>query len=159
MRVYLAGGVTGLPDFQQHFDAAEKRWRDAGHEPINPTKICGHIPDLEKRFPDPAELWRHCMRLDIFAVMNMADAIALLPTHFDSRGANWELMTALFLGLPTYDAESMEKITIGVRYKVLPSHVGIQRAETQTAPVDARFPPMQEWRQGSSDYKRGQLSG
>lgn len=42
MKVYIAGPMTGYPEFNYPaFFAAEKHLRDLGHEPINPARSEG----------------------------------------------------------------------------------------------------------------------
>lgn len=99
-RLYLAGPMTGLPEYNYPaFRAAAKAWRAAGWDVIDPTEGFDGRTDLPYR----TYVERHVRRL------RTADAIALLdgwdgPT---SRGAVWEraIATCLF-GLPCYDAST-----------------------------------------------------
>jgi len=88
-RLYLAGPMTGLPDFNRPaFHAAAKVLRDLGHEVLNPAEN-----------PEPAcGTWRGYMRLAI-AQLIQCDGIVLLPGWSESRGALIERNLAQGLGL------------------------------------------------------------
>lgn len=78
MKVYIAGPMSGLPDFNYPaFFAAEKALRDAGHDPINPARSEGR---------EDCKTWQDFMRAALRDVAD-ADAIALLPGWHNSRGA------------------------------------------------------------------------
>lgn len=109
MKIYLAGPMRGLPDWNfPAFDAAEARWRAAGHQPFSPAQIDRIMRYGPEEGEDPAHL-RHMIQLDIACIM-CADAIALLPDWEQSRGAAVELALAQFLGLKVYDAVTMAEI-------------------------------------------------
>lgn len=111
MRVYIAGPMRGLPDWNfPAFDAAEERWRAAGHIAFSPAQVDRALkygPDQNTEVCDIH--LRHVINLDVACIM-VADAIALLPGWENSCGTTVELALAQFLGLPVYDAVSMERI-------------------------------------------------
>lgn len=117
MKVYIAGPMRGLVNWNfDTFDAVEARWRDAGHHPMSPARMCramGYGPDCgynaQPEDPDGAAHLRHVMLSDIAAIY-ASDAIALLPGWENSVGTTVELAVAQFLGLPIYDAVTMERI-------------------------------------------------
>ena len=92
-RIYIAGPMTGLPDFNYpaFFDAAEKLTA-AGYEPINPARAEG----LEG-----CSTWLDYMRASLHDIAT-AGGIALLPGWAESRGARLERDLARDLGLPVY---------------------------------------------------------
>lgn len=107
-RIYIANKMTGLKDDnRQWFTSAAKRWRTAGWNVINPCEIV----------PEQAQ-YNDAMKIDLLAILMMVDAIAVGPDFLDSRGANFEVLTGLFLDLPFYDAESMERIEILAEYQI-----------------------------------------
>lgn len=114
MKVYIAGPMRGLPDWNfPAFDAAETRWRAAGHQPFSPAQIdrvlqYGPADGSGNGGEGRAHL-RHMIRLDIECIL-CADAVALLPGWERSRGAAVELALAQFLGLKVYDAVTMNEI-------------------------------------------------
>jgi hypothetical protein len=110
MRVYLAGPMTGIPEFNfPAFHEAAKTLREAGHEVFSPaeaderrygvgfTKNCIH--------GHPAELFsvkfnlRQALAEDLEYICNEAEAIALLPGWEQSSGAMAEFMAARALKL------------------------------------------------------------
>jgi len=90
MKVYIAGPMTGLPDFNYpaFFQAAE-RLVDAGHEPINPARSEGR---------SGCATWLHYMRASLRDIAD-ADGIALLPGWQNSDGARIERGLGRDLGL------------------------------------------------------------
>ncbi len=87
MKIYIAGKITGDPDYKQNFsDAAEavkKTFTDAVI--INPAE---HPEGLSA-----AEYMRLC-----FAEIDMADFVVVLPNWFNSRGARLEKEYCEYIG-------------------------------------------------------------
>ncbi len=96
MKIYIAGPMSGLPDFNYPvFHAAASGLRKLGHaveNPAeNPTPACGS--------------WEGYMRMAI-AQLVKCDAVALLPGWESSKGASLEHRLAHDLGLmvkPLFD--------------------------------------------------------
>ncbi|HCI4017240.1 TPA: DUF4406 domain-containing protein [Pseudomonas aeruginosa] len=87
-RIYLAGPMTGLPEFNYPaFHAEAARLRQLGYHVENPAEIN----------PDGGS-WSDCMRRDIPRLLT-CDAFALLPGWLSSRGANVEHGLAVQLGM------------------------------------------------------------
>lgn len=90
MKVYIAGPVTGLPeDNRPAFNDAARLLREAGHEPINPTRDEGR---------EGCVTWLDFMRAALRDVAE-ADGIALLCGWDQSRGATIEAGLGVRLGL------------------------------------------------------------
>ena len=129
MKVYIAGPMRGLPGWNfPAFDAAETRWRSAGHQPFSPAQIDRVLQYGPEDGESIAHL-RHVIQLDLACVLN-SDAIALLPGWQRSRGATAELSLALFLGLGVYDAVTLQ-----------PIHV----TPTPWAEIAVTVKPLNEW--------------
>lgn len=98
MRVYIAGPMTGHPDWNfPAFHEAAAAWRDAGWEVENPAEAFGGATDrpYEDYVQHDLDVLRKC------------DAIAILPgwNGPGARGSVWERYVAQkLLGLPVYDA-------------------------------------------------------
>lgn len=92
MKIYLAGPMTGLPDFNfPAFHALAYRLRERGMTVVNPAEVN----------PDQAMSWSDCMRRDI-AELVTCHAIALLPGWQNSKGATLEHHIAERLELKLY---------------------------------------------------------
>lgn len=88
--VYIAGPMTGLPDFNYPaFFSAEHQLRDLGLSPINPARCDGR---------EGCTSWLDYMRAALRDVA-AADGIALLPGWQNSRGAAIEKRLGDDLGL------------------------------------------------------------
>lgn len=93
--VYVAGPMTGLPEFNYPaFNAAADELREAGFDVLNPV-------DSEENNPTPGtpQAWDWYMRHAIRMVLD-ADGIATLPDWESSRGARLEVDLAHHLGMP-----------------------------------------------------------
>lgn len=87
MKLYIAGPMSGLPEFNYPaFHAAEAQLQAAGYETLNPAT------NGEK------DSWADYMRAGIAQVIQ-ADGIAFLPGSDGSRGARVELNLAGILGM------------------------------------------------------------
>jgi hypothetical protein len=88
MKLYLAGPMTGYPEFNKPAFAAESaRLRELGFDIVNPAEL-NEGNDGE---------WLNCMRVDIKALVD-CDGAALLPGWEQSRGASIEQRLARDLG-------------------------------------------------------------
>jgi hypothetical protein len=96
MRIYLAGPMTGYPNFNYDgFFAAEKEWAAAGFEVLNPAR---HFEG------DQSRPYADYIRADIQELCDRAEAVAMLKGWESSRGAFVEWTLAKALGLPIWDA-------------------------------------------------------
>lgn len=85
-RVYIAGPMTGLPEFNYPaFHAADKALTAAGHETLNPA----NNPECDS--------WLGYMRAGL-TQLAQADGVAYLPGWQSSRGALIEVDLAGQLG-------------------------------------------------------------
>ena len=95
-RIYIAGPMTGLPDFNYPaFHAEAQRLRNAGWHVENPA---------ENPRP-PCGSWAGYMRLAL-AQLVTCDSICLLPGWTRSKGACIEHFVAAHLGLAVVYHES-----------------------------------------------------
>ena len=96
-RIYIAGQMTGIPDWNfPAFHAAAAELRAAGYEVENPA---------ENPVPPCGGTWLGYMRMAIAQVATV-DAVVMLPGWENSRGAKIErdLAIGLGLGVMTLDA-------------------------------------------------------
>lgn len=100
-RIYLAGPMTGLPQFNfPAFHEAAARLRAAGWRVVNPAENFGGRTDLPQQ---------SYMRADV-VMLAQCEAIAMLPGWQESRGAQLEYLLARELGLEPVDAETLEAL-------------------------------------------------
>ena len=78
LRVYIAGKITGDPDYRAKFRRAEAWVEARGHIALNPA----NAPEGLKK--------QEYLRLS-FAQIDAADVVALLPDAKDSPGAQLEV--------------------------------------------------------------------
>lgn len=87
LRLYLAGPMTGLPDFNRPaFHAAAAALRAAGYEVVNPAELDESEPITD---PDGPGAWERYMRRDIPHLCK-CDAVALAEGWASSKGAMLE---------------------------------------------------------------------
>lgn len=111
MKVYLAGPMRGIPEFNfPAFYAGARRLRAQGHEVFNPAERDNehHGTDISKGNATGSEAQavqqhgfnlRDALGADLAYICGHADAIALLPGWENSKGVAAELATARALGL------------------------------------------------------------
>ena len=68
MKIYICGQITGVENYAEAFEQAEKTLITEGYEVVNPCKL-PHNHDLS---------WESYMKEDIKAMLD-CDAILLLP--------------------------------------------------------------------------------
>lgn len=89
MRVYISGGVTGVPDYAERFARAEEKLIALGYEVINPARVNAELPPME---------WEEYMHISI-AELSLCDAIYMLDNYKTSMGAQRELGYAMGAGM------------------------------------------------------------
>lgn len=77
-KIYIAGQITGDPDYKKKFDAVEKGYRKHGYITLNPASL----PEGMSR----ADYMRIC-----FAMIDTADKVVFMPGYQNSAGAQLEL--------------------------------------------------------------------
>jgi len=109
VRLYLAGPMTSYPEFNYPaFNDAAARLREAGHDVVNPA---------ENDNGESGKEWSYYMRLDMHHVLSV-EGVAVLPGWEDSRGARLEVVVAVSLGLPIFDASALVEITPEISIQV-----------------------------------------
>ena len=95
-RIYLAGPMTGMPEFNYPaFHAEAARLRQLGYHVENPAEIN----------PEGGS-WSDCMRRDIPQLLT-CDSLALLPGWDKSKGARLEYHVATELGMQVHTASQI----------------------------------------------------
>ena len=81
MKIYIAGPITGTPDYKDTFSQAEKDLQHRGYMVMNPTV-------LPEGF-EHEEYMRIC-----YAMVDVCDAVYMLPNWERSKGAQLEFLYA-----------------------------------------------------------------
>ena len=82
-KIYIAGKITGDPDYKAKFEAAAEAYTQKGY-----TVLC---PSWMPAGMQPADYMRIC-----FAMIDTADVVAFLPGYETSPGAQLELQYCLY---------------------------------------------------------------
>lgn len=102
MRLYLAGPMSGLPEFNfPAFHARASALRLEGHTVLNPAELDGG---------DTSGTWAEYLRRDL-ALLLECEAVAVLPGWEKSRGANLEVHVARSLEMPVLHADTLAPVT------------------------------------------------
>lgn len=90
MRIYIAGPMTGYPEFNfPAFHAAATMLRSLGFDVVNPAEVV----------TDTSTPWEECMKRDIQAMLS-CDSVATLDGWERSKGAGIETSLARQLSMP-----------------------------------------------------------
>lgn len=99
MKVYIAGKITGKPDYKTAFAEAAARIAQRGDIPLNPATLPEGMA--------PAAYMEVC-----FSLIRIADMVVLLPDWMDSGGARLERSYCRYTGKPVRElAEYLEAQT------------------------------------------------
>lgn len=82
IKVYVAGPITGYPDFMERFDTATEYLKAQGYQVFNPARITEHMPASHMTRQNFMDLG--------LCVLGMCNAIALMPDWQKSTGACME---------------------------------------------------------------------
>lgn len=104
MKVYLAGPMSGKPDYNVfEFRSVTDQLREAGYDVVSPIEL-DEADGLDFNEDLPAateELWLSCLARDFYAIVNDGvQGLIMLEGWEESRGAFLELALARALGLP-----------------------------------------------------------
>lgn len=111
---YLAGPMTGLPEFNMHaFNLCAEHLKAAGFEVHNPVAVdAEHGIVLEGTNGHEEFDFLEAMKRDLPLVMD-ADCVIVMPGWEESKGAQLEVHTALETGVPVYTILSQREIKTG----------------------------------------------
>ena len=117
MRVYLAGPMRGIPEFNYPaFRGATSKLRAAGHEVFSPvehdekmhgTDISNPTGSHEQAAAEHGFNLCEALCADLTYICLHAEAVVLLPGWENSKGATAERATALALGKPVHLLEEL----------------------------------------------------
>ena len=108
MKLYLSGGITGVPNHREAFDSARDALTALGHEVISPVDL-GDVGD---------DTFEDYLKRDIQILVNEdVEGIVQLPGWVMSRGAVGEYIVARLIGLEVfswYNGELLKVEKLGV---------------------------------------------
>lgn len=118
-RVYLAGPMSGLPDYNlAAFRYASRFLREvSGLHVYNPHEADAELDGFDAT-RDEALPHRHYMRRDLAWITEHADAVVVLPGWQDSRGARLEVHAAMVCDIPVLRYADLERIDVHVQVAV-----------------------------------------
>lgn len=85
MKVYIAGKITGDPNYKAKFGRAKTELEKQGNIVLDPAILPEGMT--------PEDYMRIC-----FAMIDCADAVAFLPDYYESRGAYLECRYCRYVG-------------------------------------------------------------
>ena len=94
MKAYLAGKITGDPNYREKFRWAQEELEGQGFTVLSPEKLPEGM--------STADYMRICL-----AMIDSADVVAFLPDYKESRGAQLEWSWCQYVGKATMYLESM----------------------------------------------------
>lgn len=108
MIVYISGPITGNPGYRLDFTEAARTLTRMGHEVINPVDFVEFLPtsirgDLMKGYGGSRYIY-NVLRVEM-RLIDLVDAVVLLPGWEHSHGANLEKNRAINKGKLVYTLE------------------------------------------------------
>ena len=89
VKIYIAGKITGDPNYKAKFEAAAEEYKKKGYLVLNPSWM--------PKGMQPADYMRIC-----FAMIDTADVVAFLPGYRTSPGAQLELQYCFYTDKTTH---------------------------------------------------------
>jgi hypothetical protein len=77
MKVYIAGKITGFPNYKMHFNMVEEGLKSKGHAVMNPARMTDGF------------LYEEYMKV-CFAMIDVCECVYLMDNWMDSPGARRE---------------------------------------------------------------------
>lgn len=98
MKYYLAGPMTGLPNYNREaFEEETSRLHNLGYDIVSPAEI--NLEDAS---------WCECLRKDLRAMLD-CQGIILMPGWQESRGASLECYVASALEMRILNCEFIKE--------------------------------------------------
>lgn len=83
LKIYIAGKITGDPDYAEKFNTAAREYENSGYIVLNPAMLPEGML--------PSDYMRICL-----SMIDTADVVAFLPGYETSQGAQLELQYCLY---------------------------------------------------------------
>ena len=102
-RLYISGGITGVPNYRERFAAAEYFLEFMGFEGVSP--VLNFMPECDGSCVETptnprsnGHVWTCWLRADLIGMLQ-CDGVITLPEWEKSRGAVLEVTTAFNVGM------------------------------------------------------------
>lgn len=99
-RIYISGGITGVPDCCQNFKRVEDILMSAGYAVVNPERLGREMP-FDMTYED--------FMTFSFALIDLCDSICMLDGWKKSKGANREYGYAVGKGMAVIKESDINK--------------------------------------------------
>lgn len=96
--VYISGPITGIENYKQNFEDAEKKLRQMGLRVANPVRFAEALEEKKKLYYGRMPTYKEYMETAI-ATLFRCDSIYFLPGWKNSKGARLEYRTAKTVGI------------------------------------------------------------
>ena len=97
-KIYISGGITNVPNYEENFSRAERRLKEQGFEVVNPCEISKRLEETLKKSFNQEPTYKEYMIEDI-TELGRCDAIYMLNNWEKSKGACLEKHFAEVIGL------------------------------------------------------------
>jgi nucleoside 2-deoxyribosyltransferase len=84
-KIYIAGKITGDPNFKEKFMSIQKDFEAAGYAVLNPAELPNEM--------NPGDYMRICL-----SMIDSCDIAYFMPDYEDSKGAQIEVRYANYIG-------------------------------------------------------------
>lgn len=106
--IYLSGPMTGIEDFNRAaFDAAAEQLRNVGFEVIVPGENESYDPIELATGTVSRQKREFYLSRDITYIIEIADAVVVLPGWKESEGAKLEVVVAQAIGVPVFEFDGL----------------------------------------------------
>ena len=101
MKIYLSGPITGIENYKDNFNKIASAVRLVGDRVINPAYLDMVLP---------ADSFHEEFMYICYGLIELSDAVLLIPGWEDSKGANWEKDYAISRNIQVYSWEEYEEM-------------------------------------------------
>ena len=101
MKIYISGAITGIENYKNNFHKAASAIKLVGDQPVNPANLDMVLP--------VESLHQEFMYI-CYGLIELSDAVVLIPGWENSKGANWEKEYARSRNIPVYEWEEYAEI-------------------------------------------------
>lgn len=97
-KIYIAGKISGDPDYREKFERCARHYEEQGHIVLNPAAL----PERMSK----SDYMRICL-----AMIDVADVVVFLPDAANSEGARLEWDYCRYIGKPIIAEQVESEVT------------------------------------------------